>query len=161
MTTTAATGLPVALHQHAKGVAVVTAGLDAPVGFCATSIAPVSLDPPVVSFAISTKAASWAVVETAEHVAVHLLADDQEDVARAFSRPGADKFGPGTRWYRDSAGLPALHGVLSRWRVAPLERVRLGRHALVIGLVVAVERGAPGARPLVHYDGGYGRLSFS
>ncbi|MFD4671399.1 flavin reductase family protein [Lentzea sp. NPDC058450] len=159
MTTTVPEGLSSALHQHAKGVAVVTAGLVTPVGFCATSIAPVSLDPPLLSFAISTKSASWAVVETAEHVVVNLLADDQEDVARAFSRPGADKFGPGTRWYRDSAGLPALPGVLSRWRIAPLERIRVGRHALVVGLVVAVERESPARKPLVHYDGGYGRLA--
>ncbi|HUQ57797.1 flavin reductase family protein [Lentzea sp.] len=161
MTATAPEGLSVALHQHAKGVAVITAGLETPVGFCATSIAPVSLVPPVLSFAISTGSASWAVIETAEHVAVNLLADDQEDVARAFSWPGAEKFGPHTRWYRDSVGLPALHGVLSRWRIAPVERVRLGRHALVVGLVVDVELGAAGKRPLVHYDGGYGRLSRS
>jgi len=159
VTTTVPEGLSVALHQHAKGVAVVTAGLTTPVGFCATSLAPVSIDPPVLSFAISTRSASWAVIETAEHVSVNLLADDQEDVARAFSRPGADKFGQGTRWYRDSAGLPALHGVLSRWRIAPVERVRVGRSALVVGLVVDVERGSPGRLPLVHYDGGYGRLA--
>jgi flavin reductase (DIM6/NTAB) family NADH-FMN oxidoreductase RutF len=159
VTTTVPEGLSVALHQHAKGVAVVTAGLVSPVGFCATSLAPVSLEPPVLSFAINTESASWAVIETAEHVSVNLLADDQEEVARAFSRPGADKFGPATRWYRDSAGLPALRGVLSRWRIAPMERVRLGRHSLVIGVVVAVERGSPGKKPLVHYDGRYGRLS--
>lgn len=40
-----------------------------------------------------------------------------------------------------------------------LERVRLGRDALVIGLVVAVERGSPEKNPLVHYDGRYGRLA--
>ncbi|NGY59981.1 flavin reductase [Lentzea sp. NEAU-D13] len=159
MTTTVPEGLSVALHQHAKGVAVVTAGLAAPVGFCATSLAPVSLDPPLLSFAINTESASWPVIETAEHVSVNLLADDQEDVARAFSRPGAEKFGPATRWYRDSAGLPALRGVLCRWRIAPLERVRVGRHALVVGLVVAVERGFPAKSPLVHFDGRYGRLS--
>lgn len=159
MTTTVPEGLSVALHQHAKGVAVVTAGLAAPVGFCATSLAPVSLDPPLLSFAINTESASWSVIETAEHVSVNLLADDQEDVARAFSRPGAEKFGPATRWYRDSAGLPALRGVLCRWRIAPLERVRVGRHALVVGLVVAVERGFPAKSPLVHFDGRYGRLS--
>jgi flavin reductase (DIM6/NTAB) family NADH-FMN oxidoreductase RutF len=159
VTTTVPEGLSVALHQHVKGVAVVTAGLVSPVGFCATSLAPVSLDPPVLSFAVSTESASWTVIETAERVAVNLLADDQEDVARVFSRPGAEKFGPGTRWYRDSAGLPALRGVLSRWRIAPVERVRLGRHALVIGLVVAVERGSPARSPLVHYDGRYGRLA--
>lgn len=151
--------LGLALHQQVKGVAVITAGTVAPVGFCATSVAPVSLDPPLLSFAIDTRSASWAVIDTAEQVLVNLLAADQEDVARAFSRPGAAKFGPPTRWFTEASGLPALHGVLARLRVAPVGRFRLAHHALVIGRVTASVPGAVGKAPLVHYAGRYGRLA--
>src|ERR1700678_4246298 len=53
--TTFATGpdtFRAAMRHHAKGVAVITAGAEHPVGFCATSLASVSLEPPVVSFTV-------------------------------------------------------------------------------------------------------------
>ncbi|HEY3477560.1 MAG TPA: flavin reductase family protein, partial [Streptomyces sp.] len=77
------------MRHHAKGVAVITAGEDTPVGFCATSLTSVSLDPPLVSFTVGLRAASWPTVEAARHVMVHLLADGQEEIARRFARAGA------------------------------------------------------------------------
>lgn len=76
-------------RHHAKGVAIITAGTQTPAGFCANSLASVSLDPPLVSFTIGLRAASWPAIRTARHV-THLLADDQEDLARRFAQPGAE-----------------------------------------------------------------------
>ena len=51
------------MRHHAKGVTVITAGTEVPIGFCATSLASVSLDPPIVSFTVGLRATSWATVE--------------------------------------------------------------------------------------------------
>src|SRR5690606_15254881 len=61
------------LLRHAAGVAVITAGRGAPVGLCATSLATVSLEPPVVSFAIAVRSSSWSTIATADLVLAHLL----------------------------------------------------------------------------------------
>lgn len=140
------------MRHHAKSVSVITTGTDSPVGFCATSLTSISLDPPLVSFTVGLATTSWRGVAGARYVMVHLLADDQEEVARRFATSGAPKFGPGTAWYRGAHGLPVLSGVLAWMLVEPVERVPIADHALVIGRVLAA-RHRPGGRPLVHHDG--------
>ncbi len=146
------------LRHHAKGVAIITAGLDRPVGFCATSFTSVSLDPPVMLFAIGRGVSAWPVIESAAHVVIHLLAEEQEGLARRFGQSGANRFGPETRWHRGAFGLPVLDDVLAVLVLAPTERLPVGDHALVIGRVVTATHGIAG-EPLVHHNGGYGRLA--
>lgn len=146
------------MRHHANGVAVITAGVEMPVGFCATSLASVSLDPPLVSFTVGLQAASWPAVQTAPHVMVHLLADGQEDIARRFARTGAAKFGAGTRWHRGALGLPVLDDVLAWLVLAPVSRLPVGDHALVIGQVIEA-RHTVGRAPLVHHDGEFVQLA--
>jgi flavin reductase (DIM6/NTAB) family NADH-FMN oxidoreductase RutF len=147
------------LRQHVKGVAVITAGARQPVGFCATSLTSLSLNPPVVSFAVGLHTASWPTVEQAGHAVVHLLADDQQEVARRFARSAAatEKFGPDTAWHRGPQGLPILDDVLGWLLVAIVLRLPIADHALVIGRVVAARHVGDRA-PLVHHDGEFVRL---
>lgn len=147
-----------AMRHHAKGVAVITAGADGPVGFCATSLASVSLEPPVLSFTVGLHSASWRTVETARHVMVHLLADGQADLARRFGRADAAKFGPGTSWHRDALGLPVLDDALAWLLLALTSYFPVGDHALVIGRVIASRHAAAG-RPLVHHNGEFAALA--
>jgi flavin reductase (DIM6/NTAB) family NADH-FMN oxidoreductase RutF len=149
-----------AMRHHAKGVAVITAGTDDPIGFCATSVASVSLEPPLVSFTVGLRSSSWATIETARHVMVHLLSDSQAGLAALFARKDAAKFGPGTRWHRNELGLPVLDGVLAWLQLAVASRSTVGDHALVIGQVTASRHVAAGtARPLVHLGGEYVTLA--
>jgi flavin reductase (DIM6/NTAB) family NADH-FMN oxidoreductase RutF len=145
------------MRHHAKGVAIITAGVEAPIGFCATSLTSVSLNPPIVSFTVGLGTASWTIVETARHVMAHLLADRQADLARRFGRTDAAKFGPGTRWHRGALGLPVLDDVLAWLVLAPVSHLPVGDHALVIGRVVAAERLAEGG-PLIHHNGEFVHL---
>src|SRR5262249_15281082 len=125
------------LRHHAKGVAVITAGTGTPVGFCATSLASLSLDPPLVLFAVGLHTASWATMRAAPHVMVHLLGEGQQEIARRFADPAAAKFGPTTRWRRGPFDLPVLEDVLAWLALVPVNRVPVGDHALIIGRVVA------------------------
>jgi flavin reductase (DIM6/NTAB) family NADH-FMN oxidoreductase RutF len=150
------------MRHHAKGVAVITAGEDTgpPAGFCATSLTSVSLDPPLVSFTVGLHAASWPAVESARHVAVHLLAEGQEDTARRFAQGGAAKFGRATRWHRGPRGLPVLDDVLASLIVSVVRILPVGDHALVIGRVIEATHTPSPARPLIHHDGAFAHLAF-
>jgi flavin reductase (DIM6/NTAB) family NADH-FMN oxidoreductase RutF len=151
-----------AMRHHAKGVAVITAGTEHPVGFCATSLSSVSLEPPLVSFTVGLRSSSWATIETVSHVMVHLLADGQADLADRFARGGEAKFGPDTRWHRNELGLPVLEGVLAWLQLALASRSPVGDHALVIGQVVASWHAAAGtAQPLIHHNGAFTALAAS
>lgn len=160
-----------AMRHHAKGVAVITVGIEKPNGFCATSLASVSLDPPIVSFTVGLRASSWPAVETARHVIVHLLADSQEDVACNFARSGTGKFTADTRWHRGPLGLPVLDDVLAWLALELISHFPVGDHALVIGRVIdtgpLADRPvaddahglAPARRPLIHHNGVFTRLA--
>lgn len=148
------------MHWQATTVALVTAGMDAPVGFCATSVAPVCMDPPILSFAIRRRSSSWPVLETASHAMVHLLADDQADLARRFGTSGRPRFGPDTRWSRGMFGLPVIEGALAWLLIALADRVLVDDHMLVVGRVVAA-RHAPHRRPLLRYRGCYWQAGLS
>lgn len=145
------------MRHHAKGVSIVTAGGDSPVGFCATSLSSISLNPPLVSFTVGLHSASWTIVKTADHVMVHLLAEDQGEIAHAFARAGAPKFDPPTRWHRGPLGLPMLDDVLAWLLVAPVTWLPVADHALVVGEVTAAGHMIDGA-PLVHHNSGFTRL---
>lgn len=147
------------MQQHAKSVVVITAGLEAPVGFCATSLAPVSLNPPVLSFSLAKRTRSWRTIEAADHVMAHLLAADQQDLARLFADPDGAKFGPAIRWRRGARGLPVLGGALAYLLLAPVTRIDLGDHALVVNQVRTVRAGETRKGPLLHYDGRFGRMA--
>lgn len=148
------------LRQHASGVAVITAGASTPTGFCVTSLATVSFDPPLVSFAIQVRSASWGTIGTAEHVIAHLLSDGQEDLARRFGRSGAPKFAPPTSWQRGDLDLPLLHGVLAWLVLAPISRLPVENHVLVVCHVIRATVGQDvDGGPLIHQAGRYTSLA--
>lgn len=146
------------LRWHAKGVAVITAGLRQPVGFAVTSLATVSFEPPVLSFAVRKRSASWPTLAAEDRVMVHLLADDQADLARRFGVSGGAKFAEGIRWTRGAEGLPVLDGALAWIMLTVVQRLHYDGHAIVLGRITAV-RASAGRRPLIHHDGAYGALA--
>src|SRR5271154_7423139 len=82
-----------ALAQFATGVTIITAR--APhgfVGFTANSFNSVSLQPPLVIWSLARRSRSLAVFAGAEQYAVNVLAHNQIELARRFSRPHTDRF---------------------------------------------------------------------
>jgi flavin reductase (DIM6/NTAB) family NADH-FMN oxidoreductase RutF len=140
------------MRHHAKGVAIITTGLRTPVGFCATSLASVSLSPPVVAFTVGLRSSSWPAVAAARYVMVHLLAADQTDLAHRFGRTDVLRFGPDTRWHWDTFGLPVLDDAVAWLAVSPTGHLPVGDHTLVIGRVIA-SRHTTGGGSLVHLGG--------
>ncbi|MFJ8696593.1 flavin reductase family protein [Streptomyces roseolilacinus] len=150
-------------RRHAAGVAVITAPGGAahdgrPAGFTAGSLTSVSAEPPLVSFGIGTGSSSWPAVSTATHVGVHLLGEDQRELAATFARSGADRFAPPTRWTAGPEGVPLLDGVLAWLVCRVVGRVPAGDHRIVVAEVVAGDAGAREGLPLLYHHGRFNAL---
>jgi flavin reductase (DIM6/NTAB) family NADH-FMN oxidoreductase RutF len=147
-----------ALGCFATGITVMTT-CDADgrlVGITVNSFASVSLDPPLVSFCLDSKASSWPAVAAADHVAVHVLTDRQEQVARTFATSGIDRFAEPTRWRTGPHDLPVLDGALAVLFCRIVERVPAGDHAIVLAEPTDGEHhGGGGEAPLLYHMGRY------
>ena len=148
-----------AFRRHAAGVAVVTAaGLDGPVGFTATSLVSVSVEPPLISFNLSRGASSWPTISVASHVGVHVLAGHQRELAARFARSGDDRFAPPTVWVPGPRRVPLLADT-AVWLVSSIEhQLPAGDHVIVVARVLHVGGWQPdGVEPLIYHDGQYRR----
>jgi flavin reductase (DIM6/NTAB) family NADH-FMN oxidoreductase RutF len=155
----AAADFRAAFRRHAAGVTVVTlAGPHGPVGFTATSVTSVSLDPPMLSFCLAHTSSNWAAVAQATYLSVNVLTEGQEELAARFATKGFDRFAPPTAWSPGAFDLPVLDGVAA-WLAVRVERqVTAGDHTLLVGTVVGTVLGDDARAPLLHHDGRYARL---
>ncbi|MFG2602222.1 flavin reductase family protein [Streptomyces sp. NPDC048514] len=147
-----------AFRRHAAGVAVITADGDSgPVGFTATSLTSVSVEPPLVSFGIGVGASSWPAIAKTEHVGIHILGDHQSELAATFARSGADRFGAPTAWREGPEGVPVLDDVLAWLVCRVVGRVPAGDHRIVLAEVVLGDPSGTG-RPLLYHQGRFNGL---
>ncbi|TCB96842.1 flavin reductase [Micromonospora zingiberis] len=141
------------LRRQASTVTVVTAPGQPPTGFTATSFTSVSLRPPLVSFCVDRASSSWPAVSRAGHVAVHLLATGQQELARRFATSGIDRFAEPTRWRPGPYDVPILDDPLAWFLCRLIDRVTAGDHAVV--LAEPVDGGTGTGDPLLYHDGRY------
>jgi len=150
-----------AFRRHPAGVVVVTADAgEGPAGLTATSLASVSLDPPMVSLAVADASSIWRTLVRAECFVVNLLAEEHALVAQRFAARGIDRFAAPIRWERLPTGEPVLLDAASWLRCRTEQRVRVGDHHLVIGEVIDALVD-PEASPLVYHDRRYHGLGES
>lgn len=137
-----------AISHHAAGVAIVTAVQgDQPVGLTVSSVASHSAEPPTLSCDLALTTRTLRVLRSEGRFAIHLLAEEQTDLALRFARSGIDRFAATAwRWWE---GLPTPDGVLASFACDRLTDVEVGDHAVVLGTVAAVTV-HDGRRPLVH-----------
>ncbi len=145
------------LGHFATGVTIVTTSVDGePAGLSVNSFASVSLDPPLVLFAVTNQSSTWRRIREVGSFCVNVLADDQEGLSRAFAARGTDKF-RGVGWRAAESGAPILSGALA-WLDCTVEAEHAGGdHVIVVGRVWEMGVASEGA-PLVFYRGGYGRF---
>ncbi len=142
------------LRRHAAAVVVITAPGEPATGFTATSFTSVSLDPPLVSFCLAETASAWPAVAAADTVAVHVLGQEQERVARTFATSGIDRLAAHGAWQPGPDGVPLLDGVLARLVCRVVDRVRAGDHTIVLASPLTGEHGLGEAEtPLVYHSG--------
>jgi flavin reductase (DIM6/NTAB) family NADH-FMN oxidoreductase RutF len=143
------------LGRAPTGVAVVTVEAGGRcVGLTVGTLVGLSLEPPLVGFAVARQAALHELLREAGRCALSLLAAGQEDVAEHFAR-GVPPIG---MWEgvatEPSSGPPRLAGALGWLECAVQDEVATGTHTL---FVCAVERAVPGTDEpgLVRVRGGF------
>lgn len=142
-----------ALGRFATGVTVVTcAGPDGPMGITANSFASVSLDPPLVLWSPAKSSSRFGTFHVAGRFAIHILEEDQDHIAMAFTR-AKDAFG-GLDWAPDSNGVPIIDGPLARLDCALEVAHDAGDHAIIVGRVLGCT--CSDGDPLVFQGGRFG-----
>ncbi len=144
-----------ALAQFATGVTVICARRPDGryVGFTANSFNSVSLDPPLVVWSLNRDAENAATFQAAERYAINVLAHDQVELARRFSRPHTDRF-EGVPFRLGAADAPLIEGCVAWFECRHHAQQRAGDHLLFIGEVENCERRS--GIGLVFHHGRYG-----
>ncbi len=124
-------------------------------GMTASSLASVSLHPPLVSVCIDHAAELHDVIVAAGEFVVNILEGRQETLARRFADKHEDRF-EGIGYRRSPEGLVLLDGVLAHIECEHYATYAGGDHTIVIGRVIGGH--AAEGRPLLYYRGGYASL---
>lgn len=145
------------LGRFATGVTVLTCRTQAgePIGMTASSVASVSLNPPLVLVSVDKSHDMHAALERATHFVLNILSADQEALSRRFAAPEHDRF-RGVSYRENDRGIAVLDGVVSHLECEKQTAVPGGDHTVFFGLVVGGD--VTDRRPLLYYRGGYAGL---
>lgn len=145
------------LGRFATGVTVLTVrGPDGrPVGMTASSVASVSLNPPLLLVAVSHANDMHAALHATHHFVLNVLAADQETLSRRFAADHPDRFS-GVAYRENRHGVPVLDGVLASIECVKQRDVPGGDHTVFFGLVLSGS--VTDRAPLLYYRGGYSSL---
>jgi 3-hydroxy-9,10-secoandrosta-1,3,5(10)-triene-9,17-dione monooxygenase reductase component len=127
-----------------------------PIGMTASSVASVSLDPPLVLVSVDKSHDMHAALERSTHFVLNVLSADQEGLSRRFAASGHDRF-HGVSYRENERGIAVLDGVVSHFECEKQSAVPGGDHTVLFGLVVGGD--VTDRRPLLYYRGGYAGLS--
>jgi flavin reductase (DIM6/NTAB) family NADH-FMN oxidoreductase RutF len=147
------------LGRFATGVTVLTARTPPPdgrpLGMTASSIASVSLDPPLLLVCVDRRHDMHAALEAGDHFALNVLAAEQEWLSRRFAGSVENRFdGVG---YRDNKqGTPIIDGTAATIECRKQATAPGGDHTVFFGLVTGGS--VTDRRPLIYYRGGYAAL---
>ncbi|MFN8652374.1 MAG: flavin reductase family protein [Gemmatimonadales bacterium] len=144
------------LGRFATGVTVLTTRDQdgRPVGMTASSLASVSLQPPLLSVCVDFTADMHKVLSSSGSFVINVLASHQEELSRRFAElPPEERF-QGIAWQETGSGLVLLGGALAHIECERYADFPLGDHTLFVGRVTGGT--ATEGDPLLYFRGGYG-----
>lgn len=146
--------LRIALGQFATGVTVITTRADdgAFVGLTANSFGALSLDPPLISWALRLGSGHLPVFQTNVRFVVNVLTEAQVETSRLFASSAPDKFSR-VAHAENQDGLPYLHGAAAWFECRRLSHQNAGDHCLFIAEVERFSHA--GTAPLLFHAGAY------
>ncbi len=146
------------LGCFATGVAVITTTTDRgePIGVTVNSFSSVSLEPPLVLWSLARQAWSLPHFRSARGFAVNILASEQEDVCRTFSRNVDDRFAE-VEWERGIDGLPLLANTVATLQCQHWAQYDGGDHEIFVGEVLDCRNA--GLDPLIFCRGQLGQVA--
>jgi len=151
-----------ALGTFATGVTIVTtlSADNEPIGLTANSFTSISLDPPLIQFALARTSANLETFEKAGKFAVNVLHIGQQPAAGKFATRGVARF-DGVNWtLREEGGSPLLAGSLASFDCTTYAVHDGGDHLIFIGHVNHASF-EPHRDPLLYFRGKFRRLHFA
>ncbi|HAB47183.1 MAG: flavin reductase [Betaproteobacteria bacterium] len=171
-----------ALAQFPTGVTVITgqsSTRQVPVGLTVSSFNSVSLSPPLVLWSLSNQSQHLDAFACGQAHRIHVLAHDQEALAKRFAKSGSDKFA-GLHALCDRAidpkdpassrqdhapsddglsfgAIPLLSGCSARFDCVTENRHQAGDHCIIVARVLFFETND--REPLVFAKGGFFALA--
>jgi flavin reductase (DIM6/NTAB) family NADH-FMN oxidoreductase RutF len=122
----------------------------------ASSLASVSLQPPLVSVCVDHHADMHDLIVAAPEFVVNVLESGQEELSRRFADEHADRF-DGVGYHLGPEGQVRLDGVLAHIECERFATYPGGDHTIVVGRVIGGD--ARDGHPLLYYRGGYAVLT--
>jgi flavin reductase (DIM6/NTAB) family NADH-FMN oxidoreductase RutF len=127
-----------AMGCWATGIAVITTSDGGTLaGLVSNSFTSISLDPPLVSWAVDKKSSSFATWINTDNYAVHILSESRRDLVQRFAAKGTDKFA-GLAWEPGVLGSPIVAHDVPRVECRLWQRVDAGDHVILIGEVASI-----------------------
>jgi flavin reductase (DIM6/NTAB) family NADH-FMN oxidoreductase RutF/DNA-binding MarR family transcriptional regulator len=142
------------LSQFATGIVIVTTDNEGDrAGVTVNSFSSVSLDPPLVLWAIGRQSRSFKTFQDCSQFAINVLATDQIELSRQFSGSRENKF-EGVTVLSGTSEAPLIDGALAHLECYMHSRVEAGDHLLIIGKVKSYTTYK--GEPLLFTQGKYG-----
>lgn len=147
------------MRRAPASVSVITIDVEGQrLGLTVATLVSLSLDPPLVGFAIRRDAALHQLLQEAGELAVSVLAAGQEDLAQHFAR-GVP---PIAMWegiaLRTAPGPPQLDGAAAWLRARLTQWIETGDHSFFVARVEDAEPAPTSTRPLVLHSRAYESL---
>lgn len=143
-----------ALGHFATGVTVITSlhsdGTLA--GFTANAFTSLSLEPPLVVICVDLGARSYPAIKKYRQFCIHVLAEDQEHIAKKFAEKHSEKSGI-CAWHLTNDGYPVLDHYHALVQCTVELEYPGGDHAIVVGKVSRVDVATQASGPLLYYKG--------
>ena len=142
------------LGQFATGITVIaTRATDGDlVGLTANSFGALSLDPPLITWALRLNSSNLPIFQAADQFVVNVLAEAQVEVSRRFASSVGNKF-EGIPFALGQSGLPLIHGAAAWFECRTVSQQIVGDHCLFIAAVETFARSE--SPPLIFHGGGY------
>jgi len=136
---------------------IAVAGETGPTGMTVNSLAPVSLDPPLLLFCAALTSATAKRIATVGCFSVNLLSESQQDVSMHHAgRPVSE---PTWRW-SETACVPWIEGANAIFRCRLVAEHPGGDHRILIGRIDEMFGPAAATTPLLYHGGKYARLPY-
>ena len=126
------------------------------VGIAASSFTSVSIEPPLVSFAIARSSSTWPRLREAGHLGISVLADHHDAVCRQLAGPAEQRF-DGLPFEVTREGAVLLREAVASFDCTVHDEVEAGDHVIVLLQLHGVASG-DGEHPLVFHRSGFATL---
>ncbi|TAP27484.1 flavin reductase family protein [Arthrobacter sp. S41] len=148
-----------AFRHHPAGVALITATVDdVPYGLTISSLASLSIEPVAVSFSLAKESGAAGAVLAASSFVIHMLGEQQDELATNFARPGAPRFTPEQKFRILPTGEPHFIDAPVAFRATLHSSVSVGGSRLIAAEVHEILHGLS-EQHLLHQNREYLRIS--